>query len=49
VWHAFALAAWCEATLGEGPDALRELIDEVPRNVQIPAATAPARAVGVSN
>ncbi|HVH42137.1 MAG TPA: asparagine synthase C-terminal domain-containing protein, partial [Labilithrix sp.] len=23
VWHAFALAAWCEANLGDGPDALR--------------------------
>ena len=26
VWHAFALAAWCEANLGDGPGALRELI-----------------------
>jgi asparagine synthase (glutamine-hydrolysing) len=26
-WHAFALAAWCEATLGDGPGALRELIE----------------------
>jgi asparagine synthase (glutamine-hydrolysing) len=26
VWHAFALAAWCEANLGEGPDALRALL-----------------------
>jgi asparagine synthase (glutamine-hydrolysing) len=26
-WHAFALAAWCEATLGDGPDALRDLIE----------------------
>ena len=26
LWHAFALAAWCEATLGDGPDALRELL-----------------------
>ncbi len=25
LWHAFALAAWCEATLGDGPDALREI------------------------
>jgi asparagine synthase (glutamine-hydrolysing) len=24
LWHAFALAAWCEANLGDGPDALRE-------------------------
>ncbi len=23
VWHAFALAAWCEANLGDGPEALR--------------------------
>ncbi len=28
VWHAFALAAWCEVNLGGGPDSLRELIDE---------------------
>ncbi len=26
VWHAFALAAWCESTLGGGPDAVRDLI-----------------------
>lgn len=26
LWHAFALAAWCEATLGDGPDAIRELL-----------------------
>jgi asparagine synthase (glutamine-hydrolysing) len=26
VWHAFALAAWCEATLGDGPNALREVL-----------------------
>ncbi|HVH44647.1 MAG TPA: asparagine synthase (glutamine-hydrolyzing) [Labilithrix sp.] len=26
VWHAFALAAWCEANLGEGPNAVRELL-----------------------
>jgi asparagine synthase (glutamine-hydrolysing) len=26
VWHAFALAAWCETNLGDGPDALRELL-----------------------
>ncbi|MDB4944413.1 MAG: Asparagine synthetase [Labilithrix sp.] len=25
-WHAFALAAWCEATLGDGPDAVRALV-----------------------
>jgi asparagine synthase (glutamine-hydrolysing) len=27
-WYAFALAAWCEITLGDGPDALRQIIDE---------------------
>lgn len=26
VWHAFALAAWCEANLGDGPSALRDLL-----------------------
>jgi asparagine synthase (glutamine-hydrolysing) len=26
VWHAFALAAWCEANHGAGPDALREML-----------------------
>lgn len=26
LWNAFALAAWCEATLGDGPDALRGLL-----------------------
>jgi asparagine synthase (glutamine-hydrolysing) len=26
VWHAFALAAWCETNLGDGPGALRELL-----------------------
>ncbi len=26
LWHAFALAGWCEANLGDGPDALRELL-----------------------
>jgi asparagine synthase (glutamine-hydrolysing) len=25
VWHALALAAWCELVLGDGPDAVREL------------------------
>lgn len=25
-WHAFALAAWCEVNLGDGPDALRDLL-----------------------
>jgi asparagine synthase (glutamine-hydrolysing) len=26
LWYAFALACWCEANLGDGPDALRELL-----------------------
>jgi len=26
LWHAFVLAAWCEATLGDGPDSLRNLL-----------------------
>jgi asparagine synthase (glutamine-hydrolysing) len=26
VWHAFALAAWCETNLGDGPNALRDLL-----------------------
>jgi asparagine synthase (glutamine-hydrolysing) len=25
LWHAFALATWCEAELGEGPDRVREI------------------------
>jgi asparagine synthase (glutamine-hydrolysing) len=27
LWHVFAFAAWCEATLGDGPDALRSLLE----------------------
>lgn len=27
LWHTFALAAWCEANLGDGPSALRERIE----------------------
>ena len=26
LWNCFALAAWCEATLGDGPDALRRIV-----------------------
>lgn len=26
LWHAFALAAWCEANLADGPGALRDLL-----------------------
>jgi asparagine synthase (glutamine-hydrolysing) len=28
VWHAFALAAWCEVHLGAGAGALREILDD---------------------
>lgn len=31
LWNAFALAAWAEATLGDGPDALREALGSPPR------------------
>ena len=34
VWHALALATWCELALGDGPDAVREIF----------AACAPAAA-----
>lgn len=43
LWHAFALAAWCEATLGDGPDALREVLDE--RAPHPKKAASPARDV----
>ena len=26
LWHAFALTAWCESNLGDGPDALRDIL-----------------------
>jgi asparagine synthase (glutamine-hydrolysing) len=26
LWNCFALAAWCEATLGDGPDAVRTIV-----------------------
>jgi len=26
LWHVLALASWCEANLGDGPDALREVL-----------------------
>lgn len=28
LWHAFALASWCELTLGDGKDALREILTD---------------------
>ena len=36
VWHALALAAWCELALGDGPEAVRELFAPATR-----AATTP--------
>jgi asparagine synthase (glutamine-hydrolysing) len=38
-WHAFALAAWCEVTLGDGPQAFRELLHG---EAHAPAFRAPA-------
>ena len=29
VWHAFALASWCEANLGDGPASLREVLSSL--------------------
>jgi asparagine synthase (glutamine-hydrolysing) len=31
LWHAFVLATWCEANLGDGPDAVRELLADPER------------------
>jgi asparagine synthase (glutamine-hydrolysing) len=45
-WHAFALAAWCEATLGDGPDSLRQLL-EPSLEAQRPSWSSP-RAAGAS-
>jgi asparagine synthase (glutamine-hydrolysing) len=38
-WYAFALAAWCEITLGDGPDALRQIIDEGARETSFTHTT----------
>jgi asparagine synthase (glutamine-hydrolysing) len=38
-WYAFTLAAWCEATLGDGPDALRNLL--LYDSSRVPAQVAP--------
>jgi asparagine synthase (glutamine-hydrolysing) len=43
-WHAFVLAAWCEATLGDGPDALRELLSSPPVAGRMLPGTNPSRA-----
>lgn len=40
IWHAFALAAWCESALGDGPDALRDVIQEGAVQARAPIATA---------
>lgn len=46
LWHAFALAAWCEANLGDGADALRDLLrgptvsaGRAPRDRSAPSAS----------
>jgi hypothetical protein len=39
VWYAFALAAWCEVTLGGGRAGLRELFDDPPKPVSVPQPT----------
>ena len=51
-WYAFALAAWCEANLGDGPDSLRELFAEPVRSQaaasrESKTSTSPSRAVGL--
>jgi asparagine synthase (glutamine-hydrolysing) len=38
VWYAFAVAAWCEATLGDGPDSLRDGIQQ-PRHAAVDACS----------
>lgn len=47
VWHAFALAAWCEATLGDGRDAVRELLQQ-PGAVGVKASRPPVSTVAES-
>jgi asparagine synthase (glutamine-hydrolysing) len=43
LWHTFALAAWCEAQLGDGPEALRELLSvRRPRTDRAAQPSAPA-------
>jgi asparagine synthase (glutamine-hydrolysing) len=46
VWHAFALAAWCEAVLGDGPDALRELLHTQPNRSAAPMISPTLRKLG---
>ena len=41
LWHAFALAAWCEVNLGDGPDATRELIEDSARKASADGVTMP--------
>lgn len=41
VWHALALAAWCELALGDGPDAVRALL--APTRATSTAATETTR------
>jgi asparagine synthase (glutamine-hydrolysing) len=46
IWHAFALAAWCEAALGDGPDAIRELIENRTRKTRTTSASASLHTAG---
>jgi hypothetical protein len=41
LWHAFALAAWCEVNLGDGPDATRKLIEHSTRKPSADGVTMP--------
>lgn len=42
VWYAFALASWCEVTLGDGKDGLRDIIETGDRTRPAIAAAAAA-------
>jgi asparagine synthase (glutamine-hydrolysing) len=50
-WYAFALAAWCEVNLGDGPDSLRELLAPRVRSQLAPSSsttsTSPSAVVGL--
>jgi asparagine synthase (glutamine-hydrolysing) len=45
-WYAFVLAAWCEATLGDGPEALRSLLCEGAMRPTVAAASVAAVPAG---
>jgi asparagine synthase (glutamine-hydrolysing) len=48
LWHAFSLAAWCESTLGDGPDALREVFRCETRALGATRTPTPASAGGLA-